>query len=152
MPQQTYARPPRAEVISSRENRWLKKFRVALKSGPADDGAIGLEGVHLVQEALRSGLAIEAVLVSAAGERHLAKLTPRVTREVQLLRTSDRLFESVAGTETPQGIAALVRPRETSFDDLLAGGEPLVVVLVGVQDPGNVGTIVRSAEAFAATG
>ena len=69
-----------------------------------------------------------------------------------MLRTSDRLFDSVTGTETPQGIAALVRLRETSFDDLLKGGTPLVVLLIGVQDPGNVGTIVRSAEAFGATG
>ncbi len=141
----------RAEVLTSRENRWLKKFRAALKGSP-DDACIAVEGVHLVQEALRSGLAIEAILVSAAGERHLGKLSPRLTRAIQLLRTSDRLFDSVTGTETPQGIAALVRPKEFSFDDLLKGGAPLVVVLVGVQDPGNVGTIVRSAEAFGATG
>ncbi len=152
MPSQLASDVHRAEVLTSRENRWLKKFRAALNSGSADDGSIGVEGVHLVQEALRSGLAIEAVLISAAGERHLAKLSPRLTREVLLLRTSDRLFESVSGTETPQGLAALVRPREIGFDDLLASGEPLVVVLVGVQDPGNVGTIVRSAEAFGATG
>ncbi len=141
----------RAEVLTSRENRWLKKFRAALKGAP-EDASIAVEGVHLVQEALRSGLAIDAVLVSAAGERHLGKLSPRLTRAVQLLRTSDRLFDSVTGTETPQGIAAMLRPRQTSFDDLLKGGTPLVVVMVGVQDPGNVGTIVRSAEAFGATG
>jgi RNA methyltransferase, TrmH family len=151
MPSQLSSDVRRAEVLSSRENRWLKKFRAALKGTP-DDAVIGVEGVHLVQEALRSGLAIDAVLVSAAGERHLAKLTPRLTRAVQLLRTSDRLFESVTGTETPQGIAALVRPKTFAFDDLLSGGAPLVVVMIGVQDPGNVGTIVRSAEAFGATG
>jgi TrmH family RNA methyltransferase len=141
----------RAEVLTSRENRWLKKFRAALKGAPEGD-AIAVEGVHLVQEALRSGLAIDAVLVSAAGERHLARLSPRLTRAVQLLRTSDRLFDSVTGTETPQGIAALVRPKEFAFDDLLSGGTPLVVAMIGVQDPGNVGTIIRSAEAFGATG
>ena len=69
-----------------------------------------------------------------------------------MLKTTARLFESVAGTEHPQGIAALVRPREWTFDDLVRDGAPLVVVLVGVQDPGNVGTAVRSAEAFGATG
>ncbi len=151
MPPQLATDVRRAEVLTSRENRWLKKFRAALKGSP-DDACIAVEGVHLVQEALRSGLAIEAVLVSSAGERHLGKLSPRLTRAIQLLRTSDRLFDSVTGTETPQGIAALVRPKEFSFDDLLQGGTPLVVVMVGVQDPGNVGTIVRSAEAFGATG
>jgi TrmH family RNA methyltransferase len=69
-----------------------------------------------------------------------------------LLRTSDRLFAGLADTKTPQGVAALVRPRASSFEDLLAGPAPLVVVLVGVQDPGNVGTVIRSAEAFSATG
>jgi len=113
---------------------------------------IGVEGVRLVDEALRSGLEVAAVLVSASGEHHLERLTTPLGPAVSLLRTSDRLFASVADTETPQGIAALVRPHRATFDDVLRGGTPLVVVLVGVQDPGNAGTILRSAEAFGATG
>jgi TrmH family RNA methyltransferase len=68
-----------------------------------------------------------------------------------VFRTSDKLFASVADTQAPQGIAALVRPRQATVERLLPG-TALVVVLVGVQDPGNVGTIVRAAEAFGATG
>ena len=70
---------------------------------------------------------------------------------VPVLRTSDKLFASVADTQTPQGIAALVRPRQATIESLLPE-TALLVVLVGVQDPGNVGTIVRAAEAFGATG
>ncbi len=110
MPSHSTMEVRRAEVLTSRENRWLKKFRAALKGTP-DNACIAVEGVHLVQEALRSGLAIASVLVSAARERHLGKLSPRLTRAIQLLRTSDRLFDSVTGTESPQGIAALVRPK-----------------------------------------
>jgi TrmH family RNA methyltransferase len=61
------------------------------------------------------------------------------------------LFAGVADTKTPQGIAALVRPQQAAIENLTAG-TALIAVLVGVQDPGNVGTIVRAAEAFGATG
>ena len=105
----------------------------------------------MVEAALGSGLAVEALLVSESGQRHLARLGPLLSSEVPALRTSDKLFASVADTRTPQGIAALVLPRQATIEDLLPGTS-LLVVLVGVQDPGNVGTIVRAAEAFGATG
>src|SRR5207245_2515312 len=140
----------RAETIASRDNRWLKKFRAALRGGESSaDGWIGVEGTRLVEEALRSGLPIEAVLVRTSGERHLARLARWIPPDTRILHSNDRLFAGVADTQTPQGIAALVRPRPAAFDDILRGPEaaqPLVVVLVGVQDPGNVGTIVRAAE------
>ncbi len=148
----------RSETISSAENQWLKRFRAALRaSAPEQDGWLGLEGPHLVQEAFASGLECGAILLSASGEHFLEQLTRASSRatflkHVRILRTSDKLFAGVAGTETPQGIAALVRAPHRTFDDLLVGGVPLVVVLVGVQDPGNVGTVVRSSEAFGATG
>jgi TrmH family RNA methyltransferase len=144
---------PRTENIASRDNRWLKLFRAALHDGYLpEEKLIGLEGPHLVEEALRSGLAVEAFLTSPEGEKVFNAWPPQWRRSGRDLRAPARLFEGVSGTEHPQGIAALVRPREWAFDDLLRGGAPLVVVLVGVQDPGNVGTAVRSAEAFGATG
>jgi RNA methyltransferase, TrmH family len=150
------AAPPRvSESIESRENRWLKRFRAALSGdSPArgeSDEIAGMEGARLVEAALRSGVEVLAVLFSDAGTKHLSRLAPRIPPNARLMRTSDRLFASASGTETPQGIAALVRPRAAKFDDLVVG-VPLVLVLAGVQDPGNVGTLVRTAEAFGATG
>ncbi|HEY2819569.1 MAG TPA: RNA methyltransferase [Candidatus Acidoferrum sp.] len=146
--------------ITSRDNRWLKEFRLALRGGLATEtGAVGVEGVRLVEEALRSGCVIDAVLFSESGERHHERLAPVIDRPeiaIPILRTTDRLFEGVADTEHPQGVAALVRPRAATFDELLKAPEgacsPLLVVLAGVQDPGNVGTIIRTASAFGATG
>ena len=173
---------PAQEIITSRDNRWLKRFRAALEGASKD--VVGLEGPRLVEEAFRSGVAVEAVLVCEAGERNLTRLKAWMTRDVRLLRCSDRLFATVAATEAPQGIAALVRLRKWEFAELLGTetaqekartkreaalpmesgqvkggatfektfGAALVIVLAGVQDPGNVGTLLRSGEAFGATG
>jgi len=158
-----------SDLITSRENRWLKRFRGALRgTGPAESEPIGVEGPKLVEDALRSGLEAEALLVSESAEPALdsilkaASVSEGGIPRSRILRTTDKLFASVAGTETPQGVAALFRAPEWGFEDILrgaadengarSGASPLVVVMAGVQDPGNVGTIVRSAEAFGATG
>ncbi|HKW32543.1 MAG TPA: RNA methyltransferase [Candidatus Acidoferrum sp.] len=133
---------------------------MALRGGlPTESGFVGVEGMRLVEEALRSGCPIQAVLFSESGQRHHERLAPLIDRPEMAfptLHTTDRLFEGLADTEHPQGVAALVKPRENSFDDLVnsAGSAcaSLLVVLAGVQDPGNVGTILRTAAAFGATG
>ena len=69
------------DLISSRDNRWLKEFRVALRGGLATEkGCVGVEGVRLVEEALGSGCRVEAVLFSESGERHRERLAPLIGR------------------------------------------------------------------------
>ena len=158
-----------SDAITSKDNKWLKMFRAALQgTGPGEGEPLGVEGPKLVEEGVRSGLEVEALLVGDSGERPLEQIL-RVAGETEagiprsrILRTTDKLFAGVAGTEAPQGIAALFRQHKWEFDDVLCGaatregalkgGTPLVVVMAGIQDPGNVGTILRSAEAFGATG
>lgn len=154
------AQPRLSESIESRENRWLKRFRAALAGDTVErrgesrqnEGEIaGVEGARLVETALRSGVEVVAILFSETGAKHISRFASWIPPEARLLCTTDRLFASASGTETPQGVAALVRPRAAAFDDLV-GGDPLILVLAGVQDPGNVGTLVRTAEALGATG
>lgn len=152
-------------AITSRDNKWLKRFRASLRgSGPKSDEPIAVEGPKLIEDALRSGLEAEALLVSESAEREAESIL-RAAGETEsgisrshVLRTTDKLFQSVAGTENPQGVAALFRQRSWNLEDVLRGpGEvrealALAIVLAEIQDPGNVGTILRSAEAFGATG
>ena len=147
-------------TITSKDNRWIKEFRAGLQgSGPSGDEAIPVEGPKLIDDALRAGLEAEALLVSESGEAAAQKILLAASTNDYgiapsgILRTTDKLFAAVAGTETPQGVAALFRKPSHQLKDLLgADAAALVLVLVGVQDPGNVGTAVRSAEAFGATG
>ncbi len=138
--------------ITSRENQWLKTFRAALRSSRPEEGRIALEGAHLVTEAIRSGLKIEALLASDSAEAQLIQSQSKLDPSTRILRTTDKLFASVADTDTPQGIAALARAPEYTLDNLLCAADSLVVVLVAAQNPGNVGAILRSAEAFGASG
>jgi RNA methyltransferase, TrmH family len=142
---------PNAESIVSAANPLLKDVRRAIaRGGLTREGLAVAETFHLLEEALRSDCEVPIVLaaesVQSAAESHV-----RRAPNVRLAILPDDLFQSLAGTETTQGVMALVRPPTWTIEHLLRR-YALVVVLDGLQDPGNAGTIVRAAEAFGATG
>lgn len=138
----------RRELTSSR-HPLLQSLRRALDEGElTPEGACAVEGVHLVEEALRSRVEVTALVGSRSAEARLAELEAAGNGRIRSYLVPDRVFRSLAQTETPQGIAALVRLPEHKLEDCLAERQALVAVLVGLQDPGNLGTILRALEAF----
>jgi TrmH family RNA methyltransferase len=140
-----------AETITSAANPLLKDVRRAVARGSlTDEGWCIAESLHLLDEALRGPCEIKTVL-AAEGARAAIDVYGERLAGIKVVLVPDVLFAAIAATETSQGVMALVRPREWKFPQLLQG-KALVVVLDGLQDPGNAGAIVRAAEAFGATG
>ncbi len=143
----------RLRPVSSRQNSQVKELRRALAQAElTPDGFCAVEGVRIIEEAIRSGLRIKAVFFSDAAMATAAKLLPQISSHADTLLLLDEIFRSAVTTETPQGVAALVKLPEFDFAEVLNDECPLLVCASGVQDPGNLGTIIRSAEAFGASG
>src|SRR5712671_3463248 len=142
----------RLRRVSSRQNALVKDLRKALSQAePTTEGYLAVEGVRTIEEAIRSGLRFQAVFFSEAGSAHATRLLPQIGSQVEILLLPDKVFVSAVSTESPQGVAALVKLRPHKFEDLMEpGADPLLVGVAGIQDPGNLGTIIRSAEAFGA--
>ena len=107
----------------------------------------------MVEEAIRSGLRFHAVLFQESALTSAQRLLPQIGAQVETVVLPDNLFASLVPSETPQGVAALVRYHQYSLAEVLARLQAgPVIVVAGLQDPGNLGTILRSAEAFGAGG
>ncbi len=131
-------------------NSRLQEIRkAAFSNRPTSDGLIVAEGPHLLQEVVGSRWRVEEIYCSVETSVRFAGLFARMPAPVTEL--SSRAFHSIASTEASQGVIALLRPRLWSFEEAIAGNS-LLIVLDAVQDPGNAGTIARSAEAFGASG
>jgi len=143
----------RLRRVNSRQNARVKELRHSFaEAAPNEQGEVAVEGIHLVEEAIRSGLRLSTVFFGESARERAHKLLPQLSAQTEALLLPDDVFASAVPSETPQGIAALVRPKLFALDGVFSPPPALLVVAAGLQDPGNLGTIARSAEAFGVTG
>jgi|HubBroStandDraft_6_1064221.scaffolds.fasta_scaffold55539_3 TrmH family RNA methyltransferase len=141
------------EKITSRQNPLVKRFR-RLRSG-ADRHLVLVEGVRMVEEALAAGAHFESIAFTSdleTTERGIALQDElqRVPCRGALL--SNQVMDYISDTESPQGVAAMVTRPHFDLDAVFGISVQLIVIADGIGDPGNIGTIIRSAEAAGATG
>jgi len=144
----------RLRRVEGRHNALVKELRQAFSRGELTaERECAIEGFRVIEEAVRSGLRFRALFFSESAEPRAARLLPQIGSHVETLLVPDKLFTSAVPSQTPQGVAALVQLKTFTLEEILdtPPSGPLLVI-AGVQDPGNLGTILRSAEAFGARG
>jgi len=138
------------QPITSRQNPIVRRFREAA-GAPAD--SLLLDGPHLIEEALAASVPIELIAVDDAANGDVRALARRVEAAgARLVSVTASLLSAMSPVRQPSGVVAIGRRREQSLDDALREAPQMVLMLEEVQDPGNVGAIVRAADACGATG
>ena len=140
------------KTISSRQNPLVARYRAAARGEPSD--VLLLDGVHLVSEAIAAGTSIRhaAVKSEAMNITEIGALVDKLSRSnVEVAVVSASVMDALSPVRSPSSVVALgERPRVA--EDAIYRQRALVVIAIDIQDPGNLGAIVRVAEAGGATG
>ena len=128
-------------IITSRENKVYKLAKLLKTSkGRAEKNMFLIEGMRSVCDAIKKGAQIESVIVKDGTKLDFGTNAPEYI-------FAPRLFDEVSETVTPQGVIALCKMKRVSLDDIMARGKDCVVMCEKLQDPGNIGTVIRTAHA-----
>lgn len=147
----TAAAPQKSDpnVISSRQNPLLKELTDIRDD--RDSPLLFLEGPKLILEALNANCKLEMLVVSEEFPQ-ISFLDPIVAKTRRVIKVSESVFKAISDVERPQGLLAIGRQPDGSWESILAKKPAPIVVLDGIQDPGNAATIIRTAEAADAAG
>jgi RNA methyltransferase, TrmH family len=137
-------------TIASRQHVIVKTYRAIARG---DDDRAVIDGWHLLHEAVHSGMAIETVALTdgRATEEHRALLRS-LDRTTRVVRVTDSVLNAMSPVRSPSGVVTIVRKRAWTEASLVERQPALIVMAIDLQDPGNAGAVVRSAEAGGATG
>jgi RNA methyltransferase, TrmH family len=143
-------------TVSSAQNQAVRVFQALAAEPDASGTRLLLDGAHLVRDALASGMQFEIAAVAASRltfeteERRLAEALEG--RKVDVVVATDRVFDAMSPVRTPSGILAIVLREGADVAAICRRADGFILVAAGVQDPGNLGALVRVAEAGGVTG
>jgi len=141
--------------ISSKDNSLVKHLRsLSEAKSRKKEKTFLIEGLKMVEEALRDNLGVSLVVAAPSLVQHHGKgvLKLAESRGVDILWISERLMDALSESKTPQPVMAKVTMKQHSEEGLLANEAGLIIIAHQLQDPGNLGTIIRTAEAVGASG
>jgi RNA methyltransferase, TrmH family len=141
--------------IASKDNRLLKTIRLMMSgSRSSPEQLVAAEGIRVLEEVNRAGCEIETVVCSEffgsnAREQNLQDVW--LSKQIPIHRTGEKLFQSISGVQTSQGAIALVHAPKLFLGDITPASNALILCACEVQDPGNLGTMIRTAVAAGVT-
>lgn len=136
-------------IIASRQHAIVKRFRSAARG---EDRCALLDGWHLLADAKAAGLAIEIIAVTSDALRAAESHVMQSIAPASVITVTTAVMSALSPVRTPTGVVALVERLDRRLDAVLLPAPPLAVVAIDLQDPGNVGALVRASEAGGATG
>lgn len=142
------------EVIKSKDNKLLKHFRkLKIKKCRQESNEFMIEGIRIIEEAVSAGAGIKYCLCSEEldGDRVKSLLKGMKDKNIKIYMVDSKLINDICDTENPQGIVAVIEKKKYEEEELFKNSDYLVVV-DRIQDPGNLGTIIRTADAAGAHG
>jgi len=140
--------------LTRRQDAIVDRFRRAARRAPAEECVL-LDGEHLIRDAVAAGVPIDVVMATHERWNELGDLLHWMETQSEpptMYEAAPSVLEAASPVKTPSGICALARWQPSSIEQALHGSKPLVLGAVDVQDPGNFGAIIRSADALGATG
>lgn len=134
----------------------MRLCRQLAASPDASGSKLLLDGVHLITEAIASGIALDVVVASTARLGSMSEAGELARRldaaGVDVVAAPDVVFSALSPVRTPSGVVAVGSRTPVTVDDVLRCNGGLVLVALDVQDPGNLGSMLRAAEAAGASG